>query len=64
MNANNDVDVELFGMNLVMGRVFQQMLSNKLEEDDSEDSISQAYKSETDKTIASTMAQAVTGFGL
>jgi hypothetical protein len=64
METNNDVDINLFGMNLVMGNAFSQMLNNKLEQDDNGQSVGQAFEKETNKTIAATMAQAVTGFGL
>lgn len=64
METNNDVDIDLFGMNLVMGNAFSQMLNNKLEQDDDGQGVGQAFEKETNKTIAATMAQAVTGFGL
>lgn len=64
METNNDVDIDLFGMNLVMGNAFSQMLNNKLEQDDNGQSVGQAFEKETNKTIAATLAQAVTGFGL
>jgi hypothetical protein len=64
MATGNDVDIELFGMNLVMGNAFSQMLNNRLEQDDEGQGAGQAFEKETNKTIAATMAQAVTGFGL
>jgi len=62
--SSGEVDVDAFAFNLVLTKVFQDMLKKPDMDDGSEESQSAGVANEINKSIASGMAQGITGFGL
>ena len=63
-SLSNEVDIDAFALNLVLGQVFQDMLKKPESNDDSDAAQSAGVANEINKPIAAAMAQGITGFGL
>ena len=61
--TRNAVDFDAFAFNTVLSKTFQDLLK-KPELDDDASAQSSAAVGEINKTIASSMAQSISGFGL
>lgn len=61
--TGNNVDFDAFAFNTVLGKTFQDLLK-KPELDEETSAQSSAAVGELNKTIASAMAQSISGFGL
>ena len=64
VSSTGEVDVDAFALNMVLSKVFQDMLRKPDLDDGSDESQSSGVANEVNKSIAAAMAQAITGFGL
>ena len=64
VSPTGEVDADAFALNLVLTKVFQDMLKKPESDDDADQAQSAGVANEINKTIAAGMAQSITGFGL
>ena len=64
VTKSNAVDVDAFAFNLVLSKTFEAILKTPELDDDSDPMASASATTEVNRTIATTMAQSITGFGL